>query len=218
MRLARPGHAIAADDLGSRASRRTIEAVRVPPPDQLGDRIVMRDGLTPWSARPSRPMGSWPEGPRPECLPGPGTVGGGPPVPDPGARRRAAPHRRDRDAGEPVPDVTSSSRTWRLHRRLDGAPAVVDQLVRYPTAHADNAGVRFFNALVLVVRRAAPRKLLFGSNGPRCTRAWSCMRCACFSCPDAERLSCTATCSVPSRAGLCCRAARPAGRPGPRPR
>jgi uncharacterized protein len=33
--------------------------------------------------------------------------------------------------------------------------------------HADTSGVRFFDALVQAVRRAGPRKILFGSDGPQ---------------------------------------------------
>jgi predicted TIM-barrel fold metal-dependent hydrolase len=43
---------------------------------------------------------------------------------------------------------------------------VVDQLVRYPNVYADTAGVRRFDYIVQAVKRAGPRKLLFGSDGP----------------------------------------------------
>jgi len=43
---------------------------------------------------------------------------------------------------------------------------VVFQLARYPNVHADTSGVRRFDYLVEAVRRAGPRKLLFGSDGP----------------------------------------------------
>jgi predicted TIM-barrel fold metal-dependent hydrolase len=42
----------------------------------------------------------------------------------------------------------------------------VDQLVRWPNVFADTSGVRRFDYLVQAVRRAGPRKLLFGSDGP----------------------------------------------------
>jgi hypothetical protein len=43
---------------------------------------------------------------------------------------------------------------------------VVDQLVRYPNVYADTSAVRRFNYIVEAVRRAGPRKLLFGTDGP----------------------------------------------------
>jgi predicted TIM-barrel fold metal-dependent hydrolase len=43
---------------------------------------------------------------------------------------------------------------------------VVDQLVRLPNVYADTSGVRRFDYLLQAVRRAGPRKLLFGSDGP----------------------------------------------------
>jgi uncharacterized protein len=43
---------------------------------------------------------------------------------------------------------------------------VVDQLVRHPNVYADTSGVRRFDYIVQAVRRAGPRKLLFGSDGP----------------------------------------------------
>jgi predicted TIM-barrel fold metal-dependent hydrolase len=49
---------------------------------------------------------------------------------------------------------------WRAHER------VVEQVARYPNVFADSSGVRRFDYLVQVVKRAGPRKLLFGSDGP----------------------------------------------------
>jgi predicted TIM-barrel fold metal-dependent hydrolase len=43
---------------------------------------------------------------------------------------------------------------------------VVDQIARLPNVYADTSGVRRFDYLVQAVRRAGPRKLLFGSDGP----------------------------------------------------
>jgi predicted TIM-barrel fold metal-dependent hydrolase len=43
---------------------------------------------------------------------------------------------------------------------------VVDQLVRYPNVYADTSAVRRFDYIVEAVRRAGPRKLLFGTDGP----------------------------------------------------
>jgi len=49
---------------------------------------------------------------------------------------------------------------WRAHQQ------VIDQLVRYPNLYADTSGVRRFDYLVKAVRRAGPRKIIFGSDGP----------------------------------------------------
>ena len=49
---------------------------------------------------------------------------------------------------------------WRAHGR------VIEQVVRYPNVLADTSGVRRFDYLVQTVKRAGPRKLLFGSDGP----------------------------------------------------
>jgi predicted TIM-barrel fold metal-dependent hydrolase len=49
---------------------------------------------------------------------------------------------------------------WRAHER------VIEQLVRYPNVWADTSGVRRFDYLVQAIKRAGPRKLLFGSDGP----------------------------------------------------
>jgi len=49
---------------------------------------------------------------------------------------------------------------WRAHER------VVEQMVRYPNVYGDTSGVRRFDYVVQAIRRAGPRKLLFGSDGP----------------------------------------------------
>jgi predicted TIM-barrel fold metal-dependent hydrolase len=49
---------------------------------------------------------------------------------------------------------------WKAHQ------TVVDQLVRHSNVYADTSGVRRFDYLVQAVRRAGPRKILFGSDGP----------------------------------------------------
>ena len=49
---------------------------------------------------------------------------------------------------------------WRAHER------VVEQLVRYPNVLADTSGVRRFDYLIQAIKRAGPRKLVFGSDGP----------------------------------------------------
>jgi predicted TIM-barrel fold metal-dependent hydrolase len=59
-----------------------------------------------------------------------------------------------------IPHLGSFRDDWRAQQQ------VVDQLVRYPNVHADTAGVRRFDYIVQAVRRAGPRKVLFGSDGP----------------------------------------------------
>lgn len=49
---------------------------------------------------------------------------------------------------------------WRAHER------VIEQMVRYPNVWADTSGVRRFDYLVQAVKRAGPRRLIFGSDGP----------------------------------------------------
>jgi predicted TIM-barrel fold metal-dependent hydrolase len=59
-----------------------------------------------------------------------------------------------------VPHLGSFGDDWRAHQH------VVDQLVRYPNVYSDTSGVRRFDYIVQAVKRAGPRKLLFGSDGP----------------------------------------------------
>jgi len=49
---------------------------------------------------------------------------------------------------------------WKAHQQ------VTYQLARYPNVYADTSGVRQFDYLVQAIKRAGPRKLLFGSDGP----------------------------------------------------
>src|SRR5262245_20247066 len=49
---------------------------------------------------------------------------------------------------------------WRAHER------VIEQMVRYPNVLADTSGVRRFDYLAQAVKRAGPRRLIFGSDGP----------------------------------------------------
>lgn len=49
---------------------------------------------------------------------------------------------------------------WRAHQQ------VVYQIARYPNVYADTSTVRRFDYIVEAVKRAGPRKLLFGSDGP----------------------------------------------------
>jgi predicted TIM-barrel fold metal-dependent hydrolase len=59
-----------------------------------------------------------------------------------------------------VPHLGSFADDWRAQQQ------VVDQLVRYPNVYTDTAGVRRFDYIVQAVKRAGPRKVLFGSDGP----------------------------------------------------
>lgn len=59
-----------------------------------------------------------------------------------------------------VPHLGSFADDWRAHRQ------VIDQLVRLPNVYADTSGVKRFDYVVEAIRRAGPRKLLFGSDGP----------------------------------------------------
>jgi uncharacterized protein len=59
-----------------------------------------------------------------------------------------------------IPHLGSFRDDWKAHQQ------VVDQLVRYRNVYADTSGVRRFDYIVEAVRRAGPRKLLFGSDGP----------------------------------------------------
>lgn len=59
-----------------------------------------------------------------------------------------------------VAHLGSFADDWRAHL------TVIDCLVRHPNVYADTSGVRRFDYLMEAVRRAGPRKLLFGSDGP----------------------------------------------------
>jgi uncharacterized protein len=59
-----------------------------------------------------------------------------------------------------LPHLGSFSDDYRTHAQ------VIDLLVRHPNVFADTSGVRRFDYLVEAVRRAGPRKLLFGTDGP----------------------------------------------------
>lgn len=59
-----------------------------------------------------------------------------------------------------IPHLGSFSDDWRAQLSL------IDHLARHPNVYADTSGVRRFNLLVQAVRRAGPRKILFGSDGP----------------------------------------------------
>lgn len=59
-----------------------------------------------------------------------------------------------------VAHLGSFTDDWKAHQQ------VVYQLARYPNVYADSSGVRQFDYVVQAIRRAGPRKLLFGSDGP----------------------------------------------------
>lgn len=59
-----------------------------------------------------------------------------------------------------LPHFGSFADDWRAQQQ------VVDLLVRYPNLYADTSGVRRFDYIVQAIRRAGPRKVLFGSDGP----------------------------------------------------
>lgn len=65
-----------------------------------------------------------------------------------------------RDVNFIVPHLGSFADDWRAHQQ------VVDQLVHHPNVYGDTSGVRQFDYIVQAVKRAGPRKVIFGSDGP----------------------------------------------------
>ena len=59
-----------------------------------------------------------------------------------------------------IPHLGSFTDDWKAHQQ------VIYQIARYPNVYADTSAVRQFDYLVQAIRRAGPRKLLFGSDGP----------------------------------------------------
>jgi uncharacterized protein len=59
-----------------------------------------------------------------------------------------------------IPHLGSFADDWRAQS------ALIDHLARHPNIYADTSGVRRFDLLEEVVRRAGAEKLLFGSDGP----------------------------------------------------
>jgi hypothetical protein len=59
-----------------------------------------------------------------------------------------------------VAHMGSYTDDWRAHQQ------VVYQLARYPNVYADTSTVRRFDYIVEAVKRAGPRKVIFGSDGP----------------------------------------------------
>ena len=59
-----------------------------------------------------------------------------------------------------IPHLGSFTDDWKAHQQ------VIYQIARYANVYADTSAVRQFDYLVQAIRRAGPRKLLFGSDGP----------------------------------------------------
>lgn len=59
-----------------------------------------------------------------------------------------------------IPHLGSFADDWRAQQ------AFLDPLARYPNIFTDTSGVRRFDLLVEAARRAGPKKILFGSDGP----------------------------------------------------
>jgi uncharacterized protein len=59
-----------------------------------------------------------------------------------------------------IPHLGSFADDWRAQ------VAFIDALVRHPNVYTDTSGVRRFDLLEEAIRRAGPRKVLFGSDGP----------------------------------------------------
>jgi predicted TIM-barrel fold metal-dependent hydrolase len=59
-----------------------------------------------------------------------------------------------------VAHLGSYTDDWRAHQQ------VVYQMARYPNVYGDTSTVRRFDYIVEAIKRAGPRKLIFGSDGP----------------------------------------------------
>jgi len=59
-----------------------------------------------------------------------------------------------------VAHLGSYTDDWRAHQQ------VVYQIARYPNVYTDTSAVRRFDYIVEAIKRAGPRKVLFGSDGP----------------------------------------------------
>ncbi len=59
-----------------------------------------------------------------------------------------------------IPHLGSFTDDWKAHQQ------VIYQIARYPNVYSDTSAVRQFDYLVQAIKRAGPRKLLFGSDGP----------------------------------------------------
>lgn len=65
-----------------------------------------------------------------------------------------------RDVNFIVPHLGSFIGDWKAHQQ------VVDQIVRHPNVYTDTSSVRHYDYIVQAIKRAGPRKVLFGSDGP----------------------------------------------------
>ncbi len=59
-----------------------------------------------------------------------------------------------------VAHLGSYTDDWRAHQQ------VVYQIARYPNVYGDTSAVRRFDYILEAIKRAGPRKLMFGSDGP----------------------------------------------------
>jgi uncharacterized protein len=59
-----------------------------------------------------------------------------------------------------IPHLSSFADQW------DAQLALIDHLVRHPNIYADTSAVRRFDLLEQALKRAGPKKILFGSDGP----------------------------------------------------
>ncbi len=65
-----------------------------------------------------------------------------------------------RDVSFIIPHLGSFGDDWRVQFRC------IDTLVRHPNVFTDTSGIKRFDLLEEAVRRAGPRKVIFGSDGP----------------------------------------------------
>jgi uncharacterized protein len=65
-----------------------------------------------------------------------------------------------RDVNFIIPHLGSFIGDWKAHQQ------VVDQLVRHANVYTDTSSVRDFDYIVQAIKRAGPRKVLYGSDGP----------------------------------------------------
>jgi predicted TIM-barrel fold metal-dependent hydrolase len=60
-----------------------------------------------------------------------------------------------------IPHLGGFADNWTVQTHL------IDLLCRLPNVYADTSGVRYWDVLATAVKRAGPRKILFGSDGPQ---------------------------------------------------
>lgn len=59
-----------------------------------------------------------------------------------------------------IPHLGSFSDDWKAQ------VALIDHMVRHPNIYTDTSGIRRFDVLEQALKRAGPRKILYGSDGP----------------------------------------------------